>query len=321
MLALPAALLIGAGGVPEAGDVAALERLWSGVRDSSEQVVMTLERGAALWPQASERRVRTIIAPVDLAWLGPHVLYLEEFIEDDPQRTRRQLLLQLEPAAEPPHAVRVRLFTFTEAERWTHLNYRPALLASLTRADIAASAGCDLLLARSGEQFRGGTVGRRCLDSGSGTGYLDYQLVIGEELYWYRRRLLRQSDGELQQEVIGFNRFEPNEARLYECRIAWSSSDNARNLRPFVTLEMYEAGGRGHFVTPDRRAFELTLHGRDWPFAVDRDSLLLSLQEQGSEHPLATAWAQMDAQQVSLDLGWLEVRCGALAPDSDELAQ
>ena len=311
-----------AGGSVEAGDVAALERLWSGVRDSSEQVVMTLERGAALWPQASERRVRTIIAPAELPWLGPHVLYLEEFIEDDPERPRRQLLLQLEPAAQPPHAVRVRLFTFAEAERWTHLNNRPALLAALTRADIAASTGCDLLLARSGEQFRGGTVGRRCLDAGSGSArYLDYQLVIGEDLYWYRRRILRQSDGELQQEVIGFDRFEPNEARLYACRVAWSSGNNARDLRPFVTLELYEAGGHGHFVTPDGRSFELTLHGRDWPFAVDRDALLLSLQEQGSEHPLATAWAQMDAQQVSLDLGWLEVRCGSLAPDSDELAQ
>ncbi|MBV9724164.1 MAG: hypothetical protein JO299_03220 [Gammaproteobacteria bacterium] len=322
MLALSAALLMAAGGSVEAGDVAALERLWSGVRDSSEQVVMTLERGAALWPQASERRVRTIIAPADLPWLGPHVLYLEEFIEDDPERPRRQLLLQLEPAAQPPHAVRVRLFTFAEAERWTHLNYRPALLASLSRADIAASTGCDLLLARSGEQFRGGTVGRRCLDAGSGTSrYLDYQLVIGEDLYWYRRRILRQSDGELQQEVIGFDRFEPNEARLYACRVAWSSGNNARDLRPLVTLELYEAGGHGHFVTPDGRSFELNLHGRDWPFAVDRDALLLSLQEQGSAHPLATAWAQMDAQQVSLDLGWLEVRCGSLAPDSDELAQ
>jgi len=88
----------------EAGDVAALERVWSGVRDSSEQVVMSLERGAAMWPQSSERRVRTIVAPVDVAWLGAHVLYLEEFIEDDPQQPRRQLLLQLEPAAAPPHA-------------------------------------------------------------------------------------------------------------------------------------------------------------------------------------------------------------------------
>ena len=120
---------------------------------------------------------------------------------------------------------------------------------------------------------------------------------------------------------MGFNRFEPNEARLYACRIAWSASGNARDLHPLLTLDLYEAGGHARFVTPDGRVLELTLHGRDWPFAVDRDALLLLLQEQGADSPLATAWAQMDEQQINLDLGWLEVRCGSLAPDSDELAQ
>jgi hypothetical protein len=132
---------------------------------------------------------------------------------------------------------------------------------------------------------------------------------------------VRQSDGELQEEVIGFNRFEPNEARLYACRIAWSASGAARDLRPLVTLDVFEEGGRSRFVTPDGRALELTLHGRDWPFALDRDALILLLQEQGHETPFATAWAQMGAQQIALELGWLQVRCGSMVPDSDELNQ
>ena len=303
-------------------EVAALERMWSGVRDSSEQVVMSLDRGAAAWPETGERRVRTVVAPVSLAWLGEHVLYLEEFIEDDPQEPRRQLLLELEPVAGETHAVRARLFAFASPARWRHLNNRPPLVALLTRHDIVASAGCDLVLTRAGDQFRGGTLGRHCLDlSAGGARYLDYQLLIGEDLYWYRRRALRQSDGELQQEVIGFNRFDPTEAQLYACRIAWSASGKSRDLRTLLTLDLYEAGGRGRFVTPDGRSLELTLHGRDWPFAVDRDALLLSLQEQGADRPLATSWAQIDAQQISLELGWLAVRCGSMAPGSDELAQ
>jgi hypothetical protein len=306
----------------DAGDVAALERLWSGVRDSSEQVVMSLDRGAALWPQSSDLRVRTIVAPVSVPFLGPHVLYLEEFIEDDPQEPRRQLLLRLEPASDKPHAVRASLYTFANPTRWMHLNYRPALAAALGPGDVAPAAGCDLLLTRAGDQFRGGTSGHRCLDESAGVArYLDYQLLIGEDLYWYRRRVLRASDGELQQEVIGYNRFEPNEARLYACRIAWSASGARRDLRPLLTLDLYEEGGRGGFVTPDGRSFELTLHGRDWPFSVERDALLLSIRQQSEASPLATAWAQMDAQQIALELGWLEVRCGSIAPDSDELAQ
>ena len=51
------------------------------------------------------------------------------------------------------------------------------------------------------------------------------------------------------------------------------------------------------------------------------DALLLQLQEQGAASPLATSWAQMDAQKITLGLDWLEVRCGSMAPDSNELAQ
>ncbi|HTC16038.1 MAG TPA: CpcT/CpeT family chromophore lyase [Steroidobacteraceae bacterium] len=305
----------------DSDDVSALQRLWSGVRDSNEQVVTSLEHGAQLWPLDSERRVRTVVEPVNLPWLGAHVLYLEEFLEDEPQQPRRQLLLRLEAAGEPQHAVRAHPYTFINPRRWPHLNNRPALLATLSFQDLADSVGCDLLLQRSGEQFQGGTSGRHCLELNSGAPrYLDYQLVIGAELYWYRRRVVRQSDGELQQEVIAFNRFEPNEARLYACRIAWSASGSPRDLKPLQTVDLYEAGGRGRFVTPDGRAFELTLHGRDWPFSVDEDALLLQLRR-GDEALLATAWAQMDQQQIVLRLPWLEVRCGSLAPESDELAQ
>lgn len=317
-----ASVLLAAAAAAESGDVAALEHVWSGVRDSSEQVVMSVDAPPTAWPQANERRVRTVVAPVDVAWLGAHVLYLEEFLEDDPEHPRRQLLLQLQPAGDGNHAVRVHLFSFASPHRWRHLNFRPPLTATLVWADLRSSAGCDLTLARAGDQYRGGTVGRQCVDDSGGTPrYLDYQLVISEDLYWYRQRVLRQSDGELLQEVIGFNRFEPNEARLFACRVSWSASGNARDLRPLLSLDLYQEGGRGRFVTPDGRAFELTLHGRDWPFALDRNALILLLQEQGRPSPSASAWAQMDAQQIALELGWLQVRCGSIAPDSDELTQ
>ena len=312
------ALLLAAAGTE--ADVVALEHAWSGVRDSSEQVVMSAEPSG--WPNTPEQRVRTVVSPVSVAWLGAHLLYLEEFLEDDPEHPRRQLLMQLEPAREGAHAVHVHLFTFRDPRQWLHLGYRPHLAAALVWRDVVSSAGCDLTLTRAGDQFRGGTLGDQCRESaGAGPRYLDYQLVLSSELYWYRRRSYRGPDAQLQQEVIGFDRFEPNEARLYACRVGYSASGAARDLKPLATLDLYEAGGHGRFTTPDGRAFLLTLHGRDWPFAVERDALLLSLQEEGRGTPLATAWAQMDAQQIDLSLEGLEVRCGAIAADSDELSQ
>lgn len=304
----------------DGGEVAALQQLWSGMRDSSEQVVYSTEGDGLPWPLESERRVRTVVAPVKLPWLGAHVLYLEEFLEDAPEQPRRQLLLALEPADESARAVRARLYSLRQPGRWRHLNYRPQLLADLALKDLSAFPGCDLILERQGGQFRGGTHGHDCLDGGPvAARYLDYQLVIGADLYWYRRRLLRTTDGELLQEVIGFDRFAPDELRLYSCRIAWSASGSPRELRPLTTLELYDQGGRAGFTTPDGRRLELMLHGADWPYAIDRDALILLLREEGSEAPFATAWAQMDTQRVVLDVGWLSVRCGALTPDRDDL--
>src|SRR6202035_505525 len=157
-------VLVAAAAAADSADVEALQRLWSGVRDSSEQVVMSVDRGATLWPQTSERRWRTILAPVSVAWLGAHVLYLEEFLADDPGDQRRQLLLELEPAGTPAHAVRLRLFTFARPRHWRHLTYRPPLPARLAWRDLVASAGCDLAVTRAGAQFQGGTLGRHCLD-------------------------------------------------------------------------------------------------------------------------------------------------------------
>jgi hypothetical protein len=321
MIALLAALALAAAPAAAGGDdVKLLSQLWSGVRDSSEQTVMNLDHGPSYWPQANERRVRTVTTPIAAAWLGPHVLYLEEFLEDEPQQPRRQLLLQLESAG--TGTVRARVYAFFEPGHWIHLGYRPQLLATLSRRDIAPQSGCDLIFKRAGDQFRGGTSGAGCAEERAGVRrYLDYQLLISADMYWYRRRTVRDSDGELQQEIIGFNRFEPNEARLYACSIAWSDSGRARDLHGFLTLDLYEQGGRGRFVTPDGRSLILTLHGRDWPFSVDRDMLLLTLEEEGKTTPLATAWAQRDSQRITLQLGWLAVGCGVIAPDSDELAQ
>jgi hypothetical protein len=214
--------------------------------------------------------------------------------------------------------VRARLFTFNRPQAWIHLYLRPGLLATLTSADIGTNSACDLLFSREGEQFRGSTSGHRCLDGDTGR-YLEYQLLVGQDLYWYRRRLSRKSDAEVQEDVIGYNWFEINTTQLYTCRIDWTGTGRPQDLHPLTRLDVQDQGGHGRFVTPDGRKLEITLHSDDWPFAVERDALILVLQDQGSEIPFATAWSSIDSEEISLNINWLRIRCGPTAPDLDEL--
>jgi hypothetical protein len=321
MALLALAFALAAGATAGSPDVDALQHLWSGIRDTSEQVVVSADTGINSWPESSERRVRAVVAPVALPWLGAHVLYFEEFLHDDPDNLRRQLLVKLEPAEPPARGVRARLFTFIKPRAWIHLNLRPSQLAALMSDDIASTSTCDLLFVREGDQFRGNTIGHRCLDSrAEANRYVEYQLLIGQDLYWYRRRLLRKSDGEVQEEVIGFNWFELNTTQLYTCRIDWAEPGRPQDLRPLVRLDVQDQGGRGRFVTPDGRKLEITLHSDDWPFAIERDALILVVQDQGSNIPIATAWSSIDEEDITLSLSWLRIRCGPAAPDPDELS-
>jgi hypothetical protein len=311
-------------------DIEALMLAWAGMHDSSEAVTV----GEAPLPGGErEQRISTLVAPVQLPWLGPHVLYLEELAHDEPDAPRRQLLVKLEPAENG--AIRAGLFTFVRPGRWTHLDRRPQLLARLALDDLRHFEGCDLLFTRQGSQFRGTTSGHRCLvvpgvGAARGRGpaapgkdtaarYVDYQLVLDPSVYWYRRRLIRAGDGEIEQEVVGFNWFELNEARLFTCRIDWSASGHSRDLKPLVKLDLHDKGGRGELVAPDGRHLLLTLHSQDWPFAAEHDSLVLLLSEPGAAAPLASSWAVVDDTQISMRLPWLRVRCGAVEPSLDEV--
>jgi hypothetical protein len=301
-------------------DVEALATMWPGVRDSTEEVFIGSDPNVSAWGEGSEKRVRTVVAPVEAPWLGQHVLYLEEFLHDDPDSIRRQLLLDMQPAEPPAVGVRVRVYSFKEPQRWIHLNRRPKLLTNLHRAEVVKAEGCDLMLRKEGDQFVGGTVGRGCLDiRDGGKRYVEWRLVVGDDLYWYRRRILLRKGNDLQEEVFGFNFFELNDARLFSCRVDWSATGRKSELHLLTRLELHDQGGKVRFVTPDGRKLELTLHSQDWPFMADRDALILLLQDQMQNTPMASAWTEIDSDDIDINLGWLRISCGSLVPETDEL--
>jgi len=298
-----------------------LLKVWPGVRDSREQVIDLQSQGLPALANEQEQRVRTVVTPAQVPWLGSRVLYLEEFLHDDPTDVRRQVLLTLSPDAKDRRRVRASLYTFREPQNWRHLGFNPAQAASLQQSDLEHTPGCDLLFVQEGEQFRGGTVGRSCPGGlGEARVHVDYRIVIGEDVYWYRRRLFRDKDDELVQEVMGYNWFQPYDARLFTCRVDWSATGKPADLQRLARMDLHDQGGNARFTAPDGRKFELALHSEDWAFAGERDALILVLSDPALPRPVASAWAGLEARQIAIDLGWMRVRCGLLAPETDELA-
>jgi CpeT/CpcT family (DUF1001) len=302
--------------------VEALMERWSGVFDTAEQVVYGGQSQSDIASDDEDRRVRTIVAPVLVPWLGTHILYLEEFLHEDPDNPRRLMLLRLEQdmsALQP--TVRVRQFTFREPARWRRLYRDPQALKALTREDLEAIPSCDLRLKREGDHFRGGTLLRSCIVATGEPGrYVDFQMLVGKGLYWYHKRLLSFEDDELLEEVIAFDWFELHEARLFTCRIRWKPELGKGPPLPIATVDLHDQGGRAKFTTPDGRVYELALHSRDWPFDTNRDALILIVQAQGATAPLASSWTGLDDSQIAVDLDWLSVSCGPFASSGESVS-
>ena len=295
-------------------EIADLTRLWSGVHDSALQVILDNHSVQAAAVE-DVTRLRTVIEPVDLPWLGSAVLYLEETLHDVPAAPRRQVLLRLSVDSQlRPQRIRVRQYTFSAPAQWRGLFADRQAQLALRRTDIEAILGCDLLLSRNGDQFRGGTLGRGCVaPPAAPQRYLEYRLQVGAGLYWFRTRQFRFEDDALVQESAGYDWPQLHLARLYSCRIRWSASGRGADLSPLLNVDVADHGGSADFALPDGRRLRLILHGDELPFDASNDALLLILQDLAPDGATVRSWAAGDALQITAAMKSMDARCGPIA--------
>ncbi len=290
---------------------AALMDAWSGEYDLTEEILVAGDDRDTRIGASPAERIQYVVRPAQVPWLGTHVLYAEEFPYDEPTRVRRQVLLVLEVASPLEGDVRVRQFT---------LKSGPQHDPPRSRDDVESLEGCDLWLIRSGNQFRGGTRGAGCtVARGVTARYVDYQMVVGESLFWYRRRIVESETDELLEEVAGYRHFDIAEARLFSCRVRWSPDGTRRAQREVDSLDVHDQGGRTRFKLPDGRQLEIELHGRDWPSESRRQSLVLILNAVPvTAEPLASSWTALDSATIGVDLGWVAIDCGPVVDETDD---
>jgi len=287
----------------------ALAQLWTGVYDIAEELVAGAEEDSPLAPVTG--RVQINVRRVTLPWLGTHVLYVEEYPFDEPFELRRRVLLSIESERTADGSLRVRQYT-----RKTSAG-NPA---ALTPADLESVAGCDIFLKREGAQFRGGTRGRKCVEAeGTEQRWVDYRVVIGDGLFWYRTRRLSLPGDELDEEIAGFPHVDLDEARLFSCGISWAPSREKAPRKHIDSVDLHDRGGRARFRTPDGRELQLELHGRDWPLSEGRESLVLTLSDgKADREPIASSWTSSGAARVGIDIGWLAIDCAPVVSETGE---
>ena len=294
--------------------VALLLASWPGTYDLTQERLYS--RAPELTqPAGSQVRLQSVVAQVPLPWLGPAVLYAEEFAHDEPEDVRRQALLVLSAVDGVAGAatLRVQWYALRDSVAWRHLHRSAVLLSRLTQADIEAAPGCDVLLTRASARFVGGTQGKNCA-AGDSQHYIELKLAVGAGLFWSHRRIYDRVDDELIDDLATFTYAGIDDAQLFRCQVYVRDSQQA-----FASLDIHDQGGREPFRSPDGRAWELVLYGRDWPTANGSGALQLSLEEQNTGTERASGWAAGPRREVALDGDGFRVSCAPFVPVDDRL--
>ena len=254
-------------------------------------------------------RIHGQISRVKLPAFGEHVLYVEEYRDNDPTSTFRQRLYELS-ADEEEGAIRIKLHFFKDGKKYIGAHDNPSLLNGLTRDDTAVLEGCDVFLRRDVDALAGSMKKKTCaFGEGEDRRYSDYQLRVSETGYWFRDRIQYYDTDETLEEFGPFTWHQLERARWFRCMIDFPYEDGGRPINTVDYVRIHDQGGTYPFTYRDGRDMVFTFRN-NWSYGMQRETLVIVVQEGDESGPtLVYAWGQPGADRIGVNPGWIRLQC------------
>ena len=211
-------MLVGCVSTPKtnlSGDLDTIMRWWNGDYNNDVQVKRLLAQGKPIWRaddsgKGGHIEVVSHYRPVTLPQFGDHVIYVEETKHGDPNSMFRQRIYTLAVDSSGGQ-IRVKLWTFNDKQKYVGAWRDLSKLDRLSPEEMFAFPdGCDLLVSRQGNKFHMPMRGRDCA---FGERYFNYQVLLGEDTFWFRDKISSLETGEVLETAGGFTYHELDKVR------------------------------------------------------------------------------------------------------------
>ena len=296
----PAPLAVG----PLERDLPALVEMFQGQWDNAEQVGFAEELGFPDGVPPTRRHVT--IRVVDAPGLGPLVLKLDEYRDNDPADAGRQRFYAFAVDADR-RAIRMDSFT-PPGDRLTS----DADIATLTREQMRRNAGCETLWRRSADQFVGWIEDDACRVRTPAGAILaiNAEIVLSADQLWMTETV-RDEEG---QNVL------PNEpdapvqyrrATAFTCWIAVPRQAPQEGWFFARDLAIHDQGGEVWITTDETtpRNFGFRMRNVRWPTGQNADALTLYIHDERGAPAISYAWANPDATRIGVNLRTIQGSC------------
>lgn len=277
--------------------------------DNAEQVSFAEELG---YPkEAVPERVHSIFHPVDLPELGAHVFYVQQSLNNDPERIYRQRIYSFRPD-ETRMAVRLDIFTPRDAAALKDAHLHPERLRGLTQEQLTATPGCEVWWRRQGDQFIGWMDPEACrVRSRDGrTLVIDDDLLLSKDQLWISDRA-RDERGD---RVFGNTAGIPHQLRRatgFTCWMAVPRQPPQEGWFYARDLKIHDQGGEVWVTTDETtpRTYGFRMRNVRWPSGPNADALTLYVHTARDTPAVSYAWASPDADRVGINTRTLQGSC------------
>ncbi len=303
---------------PNARDLVQLTTWFEGTFDNQEQAWFETEGRAKAPPAEKHERMHAVHRRVSLPAFGAHVFYIEEYLDDDPEKVFRQRLASFESALE--QGIRMKLWFFKDAKSVLGAHEDIARVANLTPDQVTTLPTCDVYWRAEADQYVGAMREKACvLGQGADRRYSQHDLILSATKYWRVDRTFNLTTGAV---AVGNPTGVPhkmNRAKWFDCTVNSYGENYLKGPSPddqtLTGQRLHSQGGAIRFARKaDGKNYMLRLRDKEYPYYEKRpDFMFLSVRE-GDRPFIAYSLHDPDAKFIGMNLGWMSVVCERTEP-------
>jgi len=181
---------------PVKSDAETIMSWWSGDYNNDVQLDRLTKTGKPIWGEDGTGKgghieVTSHYRPIDLPAFGKYVIYVEETKHGKPDLIFRQRIYTVNENADTGETS-VKLYYFNDKKKYVGAWKDLSRLKDLTPEDMfPLKDECDLAVIKQGNKFHMPMPAKSCV---FGESYFNYQVLLGENSFWFRDRIMNVAD-------------------------------------------------------------------------------------------------------------------------------
>ncbi len=299
---------------PNTRDLLILTKWFEGEFDNDSQIWFEGRRGISEDAPERHKRIHTTHTKIKADFLGSHVFYVEEYINDDVTKISRQRIVSFCSMA-PAQEIKMIIYFLKDGKKYIGAQNKPNFFDNLKQEDLSLLNGCHVYFKKEGEQYFGSMRSKECqFGEGDLKRYSVHDMVVSKNEYWRVDRSFLVKNDTLHKGHINNEPYKMRKASNYLCDIKFyekSYAEPTPNDVAYINLKIHNQGGFSWVMYPkENKKYGIQLREKEYPFyASDSDFFMMRFIKEGNKRSTIIVTAEPRVKKVSFNNGWASCSC------------